>query len=104
MEIPQNFIPPLASNEADYVFVDAGTEECHGACCPKGSCRDVLMREPQMGSREEFDCGLEGGRDHCWGHVRPTSSRCFEMGKSGVRGSVLLLEMCHTLLQCVLQA
>ena len=75
MEIPQHFSAPPASNEADDVIVDAGTEECHGACPPKGSCRDVLMREPQVGYREEFYCGLEVGRDHCGGHVCPVSSR-----------------------------
>ena len=75
MEIPQHFVTPPASNEADYVIVDAGTEECHGACCPKGSCRDVMMRELQIGSREEFYCGLEVGRDHRGGHVCTVSSR-----------------------------
>ena len=75
MEVPQHFVAPPASNEADDVIVGAGTEECHGAYCPKGSCRDVLMREPQMGSREEFYCGLGVGRDHCGGHFCPVSSR-----------------------------
>ena len=75
VDILQHLFNPPASNEADYVIVDAGTEECHGACCPKGSCRDVMMREPQMGSREEFYCGLEVGRDHFGGHVRPLSYR-----------------------------
>ena len=104
MEIPQYFVTSPASNEAGYAIIDAGTEECHGACCPKGSCRDVLMCEPQMGSREEFDCGLEVGRDHCGGHVRPMSSMCFETGKRGVRGSVLLSEMRHAPSQGLLWA
>ena len=104
MDIPQNFVTPPASNEADYVIVESGTEECHGACCPKESCRDVLMREPQMGSREEFDCGVEVGRDHCGGHVCPASSRCFETGERGVRGSVLLSEVRHAPSQGLLQA
>ena len=75
MEIPHHFVAPPASNEADDVIVGAGTEECHGAYCPKGSCRDVLMREPQMGSHEEFYCGLEVGRDHHGGQVCPVSYR-----------------------------
>ena len=65
IEIPQHFVTPPASNEADYVIFDAGTEECHGACYPNGSCRDVFMCELQMGYREEFYGGLEVGRDHC---------------------------------------
>ena len=75
MEIPQHFVAPPASNDADDVIFDAGTEEFHGAYCPKGSCRDVLMREPHMGSRKDFYCVLELGRDPCWGHVCPASSR-----------------------------
>ena len=69
VEIPQHIVTPTASNEADDVIVDSGTEECHGACCPEGSCRDVMMRESQMGSREEFYGGLEVGRNFRWGHV-----------------------------------
>ena len=94
-EIPQNFVTPPVYKEADYFIVDAGTEKCHGACCLKGSCRDVLMHEPQMGYREEFDCGLEVGHDHCGGHVCSASSRCFETGERGVCGSVLLSEVRH---------
>ena len=45
MEIPQHFVAPPASNESDDVIVDTITEECHGACCPKGSYIDVLIRE-----------------------------------------------------------
>ena len=75
VEVPQYFVAPPASNEADYVIVNDGTEECHGACCTKGYCRDAMMREPQMGSREEFYCGLEVGRDFRGGHVYPVSSR-----------------------------
>ena len=75
VEIPQHFVAPPASNEADDVIVEDGTEECHGASCPKGYCRDAMMREPQMGSREEFYCGLEVGRDFSGGHVHPVSSR-----------------------------
>ena len=104
MDIPQHFVTPPASNEAYYFTFDTGTEDCHGACCPKGSCRDILMREPQMGSCEEFDCGLEVGRDHCGGHVRPTPSRCFEMGRMGVCGSVLLSEVRHAPSQGLLWA
>ena len=80
METLQHFVAPPAFNEADDVIFNAGTEDLHGACCPKGSCRDVLMREPQMGSREDFDCGLEVGHDHCGGHVCPESSSSFETG------------------------
>ena len=104
MEIPQHFIAPLASNKADYVIVDAGTEECHGAFCPKGSCRDVLMHEPHMGSCKQFDCRLEVGRDHCGGHICSASSRCFETGKRGVCGSVLLSEVRHARSQGLLWA
>ena len=75
MEIPQHFVAPTASNEADDVIVISGTEECHGACCPKGSYRDVLMRQPHIGSREEFYYGVEVGRGHCGGHVCPVYSR-----------------------------
>ena len=95
MEIPQYFVAPPGSYEADDFIVNARTEECHGACFPEGSCRDVLMREPRIGSREEFYCGLEVGRDHCGSHVCPASSRCFETVKRGVRGSVLLSELRH---------
>ena len=69
MEILHHFVDPLASNEADDVIVNTVTDECHGACCSRGSCRDVLMREPQMGSREEFYGGLKVGRDHFGGHI-----------------------------------
>ena len=102
MEIPQHFVAPPAFNEADDVIVYAGTEECHVASCLKGSCRDVLMREPHIGSCEEFYCGLEVGRDHCGGHVCPTSSRFFEAGERGVRGSALLSEVRHAPLQGLL--
>ena len=95
MEVLQNFVAPPASNEADDAIVDAGTKECHGACCPKGSCRDIMMREPQMGYHEEFYCGLEVGRDFSGDHVYPVSSRCFETGERCVGGSVLLSEMHH---------
>ena len=104
MEIPQHFVAPPVSNEADDVIVGAGKEECHGACYPKGSCRDVLMHEPQMGSCKEFYFGLEVGRDHCGGHVFPASSRCFETGKRGVYGSVLLSEVRHAPSQGLLPA
>ena len=75
MEIPHHFVTPPASNEADDVIVDSGTEKCHGACCPKGSCRDVMMHEYQMGSHEEFYCDLELGCDFSGGHVYPVSPR-----------------------------
>ena len=58
MELPQNFFTPPASNEADDISIHAGTEECHGACLPKGLCRDIFIRETHMGSREEFGRGL----------------------------------------------
>ena len=32
-----------------------------------------MMCEPQMGSREEFYCGLDVGRDFSGGHVYPVS-------------------------------
>ena len=67
MEIPQNFVAPPASNEDDAVIFDAVTEEFHGACCPKGSCREIMMRESKMGSHEEFYCGLEVGHNFSGG-------------------------------------
>ena len=104
VKIPQHLVTPPASNEADYVIVNARTEECHGAFCPKGPCRDVFIREPQMGSCEEFYRGLEVGRDHYGGNVCPTSSRHFETGERGVRGSVLLSEVRHVTPQGLLWA
>ena len=48
------------------------------------------MREDQMGSREEFDCGLEVDRDHSGAHIHPTDPRRFKTGKRGVhRGAIL---------------
>ena len=44
-----------------------------------------------MGSREEFDRGLEVIRDHSGGHVRPTSPRRLKTGDRGVLGGVILL-------------
>ena len=89
VEIPQYFVTPSAFNEADDLIAHTRTEECHGACCPK------LLRidEAQMGSRKEFDCGLEMGRDHSGGHVCPTSPRCLKKCKRGVRGGALLSEV-----------
>ena len=104
VEISQNFVTPPASNEADYVILDTRTEEFHGACCPKGPCRDVFIREPQMGSREEFDRGLEVGRDHCGGYVCTSSSRRFETGERGVRRRFMLLEVRHATPQGLLWA
>ena len=75
VEVPHHFVAPPASNEADDVIFDAGTEECHGACCLKKSCREVMMREPQMGSCKEFYCGLEVGRGFSGVHLYPVSSR-----------------------------
>ena len=43
-----------------------------------------------MGSHEEFDCGLEVGRNYSGGHVSPTSPRRLKTGKRSVcRGSML---------------
>ena len=39
-----------------------------------------------MGSHEEFDRGLEMGRDHSGGHVHPTSPRHIKTSDRGVRG------------------
>ena len=57
VKIPQHFVTPPASNEADDVSFHAGTEECHGTWCPKGQGRDIFIREAQMGSQEDFDHG-----------------------------------------------
>ena len=86
VETPHHFVTPPGSNEADDVSFHSGTEECHGACCPKGPRRDIFIRESQMGSREEFDRGIEMGCDHSGGHVCPTFPRSLETGKRGVRG------------------
>ena len=91
MEIPQNFVNPPESNEADDISIHTGTEECHGACRLKGPRREIFIRESQMGYREEFDYGLEVGCDHSGGHVRPTSHRRLKTGKRGVRGGAMLL-------------
>ena len=90
MEIPQNFITSATSNETDDVSINAGAEECHGACRPKGPHRDIFMCEAQMGSREEFDSGLEVGRDNSGAHVCPTAPMRLKTGKRGVnRGAML---------------
>ena len=65
MEIPQNFVPPPASNGADDISIHAGTEECHGACCPKGPCRYIFIHEAHMGSCEDFDHGATGDPPLC---------------------------------------
>ena len=74
MEVPQHFVAPPASNEADDVIFNSGIEGCHSSYCPKVSFRDVMMRESHMGSHEEFYCGLEVGLDFSGGHVYPVSS------------------------------
>ena len=84
MGIPQHFVTPLASNEADDISIHAGTEECHVAFRPKGPRRDIFIHEAHMGSREEFDRGLEVGHDHSGGHVSTTPPRRLETGKRGV--------------------
>ena len=89
-DTPQHFVTPPASNEADDISIHSGTEECHGACGPKEPHRDVFIRVSQMGYREEFDRGLEVGRDHSGGHVHLTSPRSFKTG-GGVRGGAMLL-------------
>ena len=104
VEILHHFVAPPASNEADDVIFNARTEECNGTCCPKRYCRYVMMREPQMGSCEEFYCGLEVGHDFIGGHVHPVSSRGFETGESFVGRSVLLFEMHNAPSQGLLQA
>ena len=45
MEIPQHFVTPPVSNEADNISIHAVTEELHGAYLPKGPCRDIFIRE-----------------------------------------------------------
>ena len=93
MEIPRHFVTPPASNKADDVSVHSGKEECHGACCQKGPYRDIFIPETQMGSREEFDHGLEVGRDHSEGHVFPTSPKRLELGERSVHGGAMLSEV-----------
>ena len=90
MEIPQHFVTPTAPNEADDISTHSGTEERHGSCRPKGTCRDIFMGEAKMGSQEEFDNGLEVGRDHSGDHVCPTSPRRLKTGDRGVRGGAML--------------
>ena len=104
VELTHHFVSPPVSNEADDVVVYTWTEEGHGAFCPKGSCRDVMMRESQMGSRKEFYGGLEVGHDFSGGHVYPAASRWFKTGKRCVSGGVLLSEMYHAPAQGVLGA
>ena len=89
MEIPQQFVTPPEFNEADYVIVNSGTEKLHGACCPKGTCRDVFIRETQMGSREEFDRGLEVVRDHSGDHFFPTSPMNLTTVNRGFHGGAI---------------
>ena len=91
MEIPHHFVTLPKFNEADDISIHSVTEECHGACRPKGPCINVFMREAQMGSREKFDRGLEVGRDHSGAHVHPTSPRRLKTGERGVRGGAMLL-------------
>ena len=74
------------------------------AAAPKGPFRDVFIREALMGSREEFDRGFEMGRDHCGGHVCPTSPRRFETGERGVIRSALLSEVRYATPQGLLWA
>ena len=44
MEIPQHFVNPPASNEANAIIIHAGSEECHGACRLKGPGIDIFIR------------------------------------------------------------
>ena len=67
VEIPHHFVTSPASNDADDGSVQSGTKECHGSCFLKEPRRDIFIRETQVGSREEFDHGLEVGRDHSGG-------------------------------------
>ena len=84
MEIPQHFVTPPTSNGTYDISIHAGTEECHGACHSKGPRRDIFACESQIGSREEFDRGLEVGRDHNGDHIRPTDPRRLKTGERGV--------------------
>ena len=91
MEIPQNFFTDPESNGDDDISIHSGTEECHGSCRPKGPCRDIFIREAQMDAREDFDRGLEVGRDHSGDHVRPTSPRRLKTDERGAHGGTMLL-------------
>ena len=90
MEIPRHFVTPPTSNETDDISIHAGTEGFHGACRSKGPHRDIFVCESHMGYREDFDRGLEVGRDHIGDHVRPTAPRRLKVVKMGVgRGAML---------------
>ena len=104
VEITQHFVTTPVSNKYDDVIVQSGTEECHSAFCPKGPRRDILIRESQIGSHEEFDRGHHVGRDHSGGHVYPTSPRRLETGERSVYGGTLLSEECYLLPQGLLWA
>ena len=104
MEIPQHFVTPPTPNETDDISIHVVTEECHGAWRPKGLRRDIFVCESQMGSREEFDRGLEVGRDHSGAHVLPTAYRHHKTGNMGVQGGALLSEVSYSPPQCLLWA
>ena len=90
MEILQYFVTPPTSNDADDISNHAIIEECHGACRLKGPCRDIFVYESQMGPCEEFDRGVDMGRDHSGDHVCPTAPRRFKTGNRGVIGGAIL--------------
>ena len=56
-----------------------------------GLRKDIFVCESQMGSREEFDRGLEVGHDHSGAHVRLTAPRRLKTGERGVSGGATLL-------------
>ena len=104
VEIPQHFVTPQASNDADDVSFHTGTEECHSACCTEGPRIDIFIREAQMSSRQEFYHSLEVGRNHSGGHVCPTFPRRLETGEKGVCGGAMLMEVRYSPPQCLLWA
>ena len=102
VEVPHHFVAPPAPNEAYDVVVYAQTEEGHGACCLKGSCIDVMMRESQMGSREEFYGGLEVGRDFSWGNLYPVASADLNRARGVSAGASCCLRCITRLLKAFL--
>ena len=90
MEIPQHFVTPPMFNETDDISIHVGTEECHGACRPKGPHKDIFVCETQMGPCLEFDRGLAVGRDHGGDNVLPTARMRLKTGERGVSGGAML--------------
>ena len=70
MELPENLIAAPATNQLDYVSVDARTEEVHGTSGAEGLGGYILGFKYQVWPVEIYG-GLEGLQGHGEGYVFP---------------------------------